>query len=755
MRTQSKAGRRRRSPSEAATLSEREIQDALQRLLGEGGFYNAIDGKSELARALEAIDSEFLLPSFPLDYLVWKRFLLAAASILGRLKSPTIVSTARSSISWDKKERLFPDFLLCDEDLAVFTAVEIKSSRQTEREAITELLGYDHEIRNHLPFSSNSDVGLVIVSTEFGPLLSHSLAALVVWERREVLCLKVRVAAGKIQFAVHLPDPWTAVGQRSLSGKALMTSTLCLYEAAATDPSRWERVLLPAASLLARESERSSSSGFLLLWEDSWYPDVTSTPFNLTVGWINPYAFLGAVVREGVAPSPAKPFDRLLRSGAFAHLGEVYKPGSDLYRKGLALLETNCDPRWEGRSTWETERFDPQKLRNRAIPLHLDCWGLLGDYVREIFVHPASRNHFMPELTRTGLDLHHPIFAVPLLDAIGGIGLFEGGKFTCQELMRFGVRLGVLYALSKRPVAAGDEEKPDNIAALFAWTQLDLISALREVRERCHSTDEIKRSPPKITLRSYDKRGDSASEIEAWVRWITEDFIGPGYPAHQEFFLCGVHCYPFFEPSFSEPADLLGRARDHAAELSRKWLKVVAFELIPDLIDKAAADRLIASLSRLYGVVREKASATAFEESAIDAIPRETHLRRLEHELPAIVDMLVDDFTHSLKALEPGTKVDWHWLRRQVVKLRTQGVECPAISIAEDGGISTVRLDPRTGRAFGTVELGTHVLLVNHLPGVPVVTVESWKNLEAGNPWRQERKARSSSRRRRRSRRRK
>ena len=92
---------------------------------------------------------------------------------------------------------------------------------------------------------------------------------------------------------------------------------------------------------------------------------------------------------------------------------------------------------------------------------------------------------------------------------------------------------------------------------------------------------------------------------------------------------------------------------------------------------------------------------------------------------------------------------------KRAVKLRTQGVECPAISIAEDGGIATVRLDPRIGRGFGTVDLGPHVLLVNHLPGVPVVTVESWENLEAGNPWREERMPRNTGRRKRRGRRRK
>jgi hypothetical protein len=67
--------------------------------------------------------------------------------------------------------------------------VELKKSKQTERQAMTELLAYEHEVKNYFPFLSNLDLCFVLVSTEYSPLLEHSVAALTTWESKQILCL--------------------------------------------------------------------------------------------------------------------------------------------------------------------------------------------------------------------------------------------------------------------------------------------------------------------------------------------------------------------------------------------------------------------------------------------------------------------------------------------------------------------------------------------------------------------------------------
>jgi len=66
---------------------------------------------------------------------------------------------------------------------------ELKTSGRTAREAITELLAHDHEVRTHLPFLSNDELCLVVVSIDFPTLLDHSIAALITWQRRSILRL--------------------------------------------------------------------------------------------------------------------------------------------------------------------------------------------------------------------------------------------------------------------------------------------------------------------------------------------------------------------------------------------------------------------------------------------------------------------------------------------------------------------------------------------------------------------------------------
>lgn len=730
--------RTRRSSAARSAIPESEIQDALEGLVERGAFHHAIQGKEEIARGLDALKNEFILPAFPIDYVIRKRFLVAAVSVLKRLENVRVISTAKTNISWAKRDRLFPDLLLCNDDMGLFTAVEVKGSRQTEREAVTELLGYEHEVRNHLPFSSNSDVSLVIVSTEYAPLLSHSIATLAVWQRKDVLCLKAKRIGRQIRFSVYLPDPWTAIGQRSLAGDAWMTTTLSLYcEDSEKARIALEGVLLPAASLIARESERSSSNGFLLLWEDSWFPRLTGTPFNLTIGWINPYAFLPKALREGFAPVPSEPFERLLADGSFTSLGEAYKPIYNAAENGVRLLELHCKPRWEGATTWESERLGPNKLRNRALPLHMDFWGLVGDYMREVFVHPAARKHYMPELTRNALDVGDVVVGLPLLDDISGLALCQNGRFTCHDLLWLGIRFGTLQSLCKMPAEKGEEQTARNIMALYLWTLLDLIPPLREMQERQKGTNDIKKPAPTLTLRSYTKRSASATETEAFIHWVNDEFIGSGHPTHQEFFLFGVTHYPLFEPVFKEPAEVLVRLRAEAVEFSRNWLRMIAVELIPDLIDGKQRKAMASMLKKLYEISLTDAQAKVSTVRAIDNVAPETHLLQLGHGLPRMVDLLVDDLTHSVKELESGANVDWSWLKEQIAKLREQGVEYPAISVGQDGGISTVIIEPKIGRAFGAIDPKNQVVFVNHLSGVPVITVELWEDLERGVPWRQ------------------
>lgn len=95
---------------------------------------------------------------------------------------------------------------------------EIKRSRVAARETATELLAYEHEIRNQLPFIGRSEVNLVVVSSDFSPLLDHAVTSLVAWHHLQVLCLRVDDNGG---YVVHLPTAWTTFGQWRIDSRAV------------------------------------------------------------------------------------------------------------------------------------------------------------------------------------------------------------------------------------------------------------------------------------------------------------------------------------------------------------------------------------------------------------------------------------------------------------------------------------------------------------------------------------------------------
>jgi hypothetical protein len=122
-------------------MTEGELQQAIEGAIQDPAWAEAIEGQEELRKAVATQSHELFVPSFPIDYMIRKRLVSAAAYVLDRLKTASVVSTSRSNISLDAAaETFYPDLLLIDESRGQVIIVELKRSRQTERQALTELL---------------------------------------------------------------------------------------------------------------------------------------------------------------------------------------------------------------------------------------------------------------------------------------------------------------------------------------------------------------------------------------------------------------------------------------------------------------------------------------------------------------------------------------------------------------------------------------------------------------------------------------
>lgn len=138
---------------------------------------------------------------------------------------------------------------------------------------------------------------------------------------------------------------------------------------------------------------------------------------------------------------------------AFGQFGAVAE-------KALAILRDYSSPDWELDCDWRALCEFSSPIRHRAIPIHFDSWGSIGEYTRELVVHAAARRSFMPELQRRALTWQDRAVAVPVLDQIAGVSLFDAGEYWCSDLFHSGARLGALATachLEKQPQNLGQQ----------------------------------------------------------------------------------------------------------------------------------------------------------------------------------------------------------------------------------------------------------------------------------------------------------
>lgn len=89
----------------------------------------------------------------------------ASKFVLGQLGLLEIVAVDKS-ISLVSGEVLRPDIIAYNPESRVVLIFEVKREKGPERQAVSEVAGYEHEIQNLFPFLSNMDICFVIVARD-------------------------------------------------------------------------------------------------------------------------------------------------------------------------------------------------------------------------------------------------------------------------------------------------------------------------------------------------------------------------------------------------------------------------------------------------------------------------------------------------------------------------------------------------------------------------------------------------------------
>lgn len=531
---------------------EHEIQQWLEARVEDGTLLDHVQGEALLA----SDEDDHWLSAFPFDTMVRRAFMKGGEEVLHHLEGAVLVAATKDA-SRTKGERLLPDLVLVNVETHVVIIVEVKRSSGSERETDTELLAYEQEITNHLPFASHYDVVSEVLSTEFDTLVSHSLAALVAWHRRQVLCLKLDWNHHPWSLQVALPDAWHAFAVAQPPDDALQTYTIVLNPDDDLDEEGVTRLFNKAETafdFFVRESERGGGSGFALLWGDAGLP---SRPphLRITVGGLNPWALRG-FRPEDVSARWTKLDERL----------EELVPESDVIPNGLSrsamridgLVEPEARAVMESQMSWAKWC---ETIKPRSYPIAIDFWGALGDFARTWIAHSTVRKEVAPDIGFSGTSWQEPRVGIPILWQVIGQAPFDRGIFGGGDVFRFGVLVGSLQSLANS-LQTQPPETQHSLGAWLRWRLIEFQDASRQIflRVRDAGLDE---PPHGVQYVDKEHAAEFLDCLKEFANWFHNVFLHDS-PAHAILFNLGLTHHSWLDAQLriaggaEKPVDDLG-----------------------------------------------------------------------------------------------------------------------------------------------------------------------------------------------------
>lgn len=653
-------------------MREQELQDHIEGLVARGELVDALDWDLVHQISLDRRQNHDRL--LLLDNLVLHRAAEAALLVRARLTGLVPVSKNNRSISLDRSELLFVDLLYTSPATGTVVVVEIKRARTTARETVTELLGYEQEVRNHLPFAARSDICFVVVSTDYSTLLEHSLASLISWHGLNILCIEVDEA---LRLSVRLPVGWTSFGQDVIPSEHIDTVSLTFTpHDTGGRPSDIGVLLNSAMDLIARDADRSGITGFGIVWEDVRYLWESQRPAGMTVARVNPARFLTdtRAARYLVGPH---------RSPLHQHVADLdrdgkWRPSSpelDAASRYLARLGT---VEWHRSGTWRDIRRDARHrhpettLDTYAVPVIFNTWGLIGDYVRELLGNPGRMADTAGVFRNQVIEIRGPEFGLKVVDTIA-----PGEKITlfgARWWSSLGFRLSRLRTYAAAHQVKTDMVTRDRLRPLLAWARADLQSPLSEL-DIAIDLAEIDEPLPEIVLGSGPDEAplEQPDAIYALVCWIADRLIGDRSALHRTLFEVAFHTGQALDDGVFAIApdidldDTIGHAIDHAHGMLE-----VAIHLAPQRPGAYAG--LIDHFTRAFGLGCGPETAPDELEELVRRIPVETLFDEYLAAVPAALDIAVAPMTFGAartKFVIPAEAIVV--LRHRILRLRDQG----------------------------------------------------------------------------------
>lgn len=283
------------------------------------------------------------------------------------------------------KDKLYADILIKGIENQKYYVIELKVNKSTSRETVTELMAYRHEIKNHLPFISNEDVVLVIISLEYSSLLKHAVSSLLL-DNISVLCLKPIMSMGEIiSYTVEDILAWSDIEVKKINKK--MFEGYSLYLFSKVNEEKIEKKVIDQDRMFAIEYYKAdanmyNTNGICVIWDHyKSIPTIsnTSSDYAISIFKINPYC----ATYENLS-SESDVLSKYIVENIYEH-DNLESSGLQINQssnKLHSILSKKYSPQY---GEFATFHLYEEKILNIAQPLYCDAWGRLGQQIKDMY----------------------------------------------------------------------------------------------------------------------------------------------------------------------------------------------------------------------------------------------------------------------------------------------------------------------------------------------------------------------------------
>jgi len=714
-----------------SSISEKHLQEKLIELVKNNALYEAVNNRESSNEALNSGSDENHIPHLSIDDLLKKKYSKSCRRVLQSIIDCEIITgDTIKNISLNHKEKLFPDVILFNRETAQIILIENKVSRKTGREAITEIYGYVNEIKNHLPFSSHYDISVIIVSPEFDTLLDHSISSNILSSNISLLCLLPNFQASEMTFDIHYPKSWTHIGQNNLPNNSLVSYSWSLEKKDTASDFDEISIINLAKELIVNNAERHNSSGFLLIWENSM-AEFYGGRYVITIYVINTFSFLPNADLYGFNYR-SSPLSDYLKNYS-EELGGTVQPKSlfNVMDEAVSFLEEYYNIWVHSPSEW-TKDLSNDKNRLERKPILFDSWGLIGDYIRFFYFHPAVRKHYFSRSDDSYRGHLNPVIGLQIINLVTKNTIFNDGHFFADDLFKFGRQLCSLNYACKNAVHAKNETV--NNALLF-WSVLDISQSLKEILFYANNTIGIEQEvilDLHLNLDSKKVKSDFRNSNNKFSESFQQLFLpGNDNRIYREIFEFGYSYGQYFSNYFNETIP--------------KSDRILIEKDIADFIRKSITSFVMSSKSRNSYFNKTEIlfmnihfTNGRFSETPFDKIS-EIIDRKSDNFMASIFTEFLQSFAVSLgtpyreiKQLFVPNSIDWKWIRESLAEKFNQGLRYGVINIELNGNVSISQIDKEYA-VMQELKNENEVYLKKYTSTVGYIYYKvSWEDIESG-----------------------